>query len=46
MGPQLTISFSGTYEEEDLALLLEAIAGDLRQGSTSGTAEEYSWKLT
>jgi hypothetical protein len=45
MDPKLTISFSGNYDKEDLALLIEAIAGDLRQGRTYGSAEEYAWKI-
>jgi hypothetical protein len=45
MDLQLTVSFIGEHDEDDLALLLEAIAGEVRQGSTAGTTGEYSWKL-
>lgn len=45
MGLYLMVTFTGEHSQEDLALLIEAIAGDLRKGSTSVTTEEYSWKL-
>jgi hypothetical protein len=45
MDLNLTISFAGEQEKDDMALLLEAIAGEIRQGCTSGTAQEYTWKL-
>jgi hypothetical protein len=45
MGPSITITFTGEPDNEDIALLLEAVAGELRRGNTSGLAEEYSWKI-
>lgn len=45
MNPELNVTFTHKYENEDFALLLEVIAGEIRQGSSSGSAPEYAWKL-
>jgi hypothetical protein len=40
----ISITFSGTHSDEDVALLIEAIAGEVRRGSPTGSAREYSWR--
>jgi hypothetical protein len=46
MNPELKILFNDEPPYEDMALLLEAIAGEIRQGSIAGSAPEYSWVLS
>jgi hypothetical protein len=41
----ITIEIAGVTDREHMALLLEVIAGDIRQGSTSGTDPDFSWTL-
>jgi len=46
MNPALNITFTHQHGHEDMALLIEAIAGEIRLGSRSGTAPEYSWSMS
>lgn len=42
----ISIEFTSIPDREQMALLLEVIAGEIRQGSTSGTDPDFSWTLT
>ena len=46
MIPQITIDFAGKPDREHMTLLLEVIAGEIQQGSTSGTDPDFSWTLS
>ena len=46
MNPELNITFTHENGHEDMALLLEAIAGEIRLGGSSGTAPEYTWSMS
>jgi hypothetical protein len=45
MKPELIITFTCEQSHEDMALLLEVIAGEIRLGCSTGSAPEYSWKF-
>ena len=40
---KIEISFIGKPDREHIALLLEVIAREIRQGCLSGQASEYFW---
>lgn len=45
MMQQLNVIFTGTVNGDDMALLLEVIAGEIRRGSQSGTENGFTWKI-
>lgn len=46
MNQNITIEFTSMPDREHMALLLEVIAGEIRQGSTSGTDPDFLWTLS
>jgi hypothetical protein len=45
MGREVRISFEADHSHEDVAMLLEVIAGDIRLGRASGSESDYSWEI-
>jgi len=46
MNPYLNITFTCEPEHGDMALLDEAIAGEIRLGCMAGAAPEYAWEFS
>jgi len=45
MNQKLSITFTKIPGQDDAALILEVIAGEIRRGRISGTETEFSWTL-
>jgi len=45
MGWKIRIAIEGDDSHEDVAMLLEVIAGDIRLGRGSGSESGYSWEI-
>jgi hypothetical protein len=42
---QLSVTFTDAPGRDDMALLLEVIAGEIRQGSHSGDETGFTWRI-
>ena len=45
MNQKLSITFTKIPGQDNAALILEVIAGEIRHGRISGTETEFSWTL-
>jgi hypothetical protein len=45
MNQKLSITFTQISGQDDTALILEVIAGEIRRGNVSGNEMEFSWTI-
>jgi hypothetical protein len=45
MQRRLNVAFTDDPDPDDMALILEVIAGEIRRGCVSGSETEFSWTV-